>query len=249
MILDKGLSKTLDPRTKLIIVIAISSLAVFIRDLKYLALILAMATLVGKMLNSEIFIVFKKLKKIFGVFIGMIIIQSLFIKGGNPIISLGGITLLTDIGVFKAVEFLIRISIILVSATILMTSTSREILQGLVQWKIPYEIAFMVSVAIRFLPLLKEEIDDTLIAIQLRGIDVKKLSLNEKLKLYSYIFTPVVAGAIVKSRRLSIAMECRGFRAFSHRTSYMKLRMKPKDYLISSISIMTAALIAYMYYL
>lgn len=239
--------KALDPRTKLIIVIAISSLGVFIRDLKYLAIILATAIIVSKMMNSELFMVIKKLRKIFGVFIGMIIIQSLFIKGGNPIISLGSVTLLTDIGIFRAVEFLMRISIILVSATILMTSTSREILQGLVEWKIPYEIAFMVSVAIRFLPLLKEEVDDTLIAIQLRGIDVKSLSLKEKIKLYSYIFTPVVAGAIVKSKKLSIAMECRGFRALDHRTSYMKLKLKIKDYIVSMASIMTAALIAYMY--
>lgn len=239
--------KSLDPRTKLIIVISISSLSVFIQDLKYLTLILAMAIFVSKILNSEVFMVFRKLRKILGVFIVMIIIQSLFIKGGNPIIALGRFTLLTDMGIFRALEFLLRISIILVSAAIIMTSTSREILQGLVEWKIPYEIAFMVSVAIRFLPLLREELEDTLIAIQLRGIDMDKLSMKKKIKIYSYIFTPVVAGAIVKSQRLSIAMECRGFRAFNNRTSYIKLKMNKRDYLISMASLMASALIAYIY--
>ncbi|SHK23255.1 energy-coupling factor transporter transmembrane component T family protein [Paramaledivibacter caminithermalis] len=239
--------KSLDPRTKLIIVISISSLSVFIQDLRYLIIILAIAILVSKILGSEIFTVLKKLRRMLGVFIAMIIVQSLFIKGGNPLIMIGKFTLLTDIGIFRASEFLLRISIILVSATILMTSTSREILQGLVEWKIPYEIAFMVSVAIRFLPLLGEELQDTLTAIQLRGIDMDKLSIKEKIKLYSHIFTPVVAGAIVKSQRLSIAMECRGFRAYNKRTSYIKLKMNTKDYLISTASIITSIFIAYIY--
>lgn len=241
--------KSLDPRTKLIIVISISSLSVFIQDIKYLILVFVMAIFVSKLLNSEIFMVFRKLRKILGVFAAMIIIQSLFVKGGNPIIALGEITLLTDVGILMALGFLLRISIILVSASILMTSTSREVLQGLVEWKIPYEIAFMVSVAIRFLPLLKEELEDTLIAIQLRGIEMKTLSIKGKIKLYSYIFTPVVAGAIVKSQRLSIAMECRGFRAFNNRTSYKKLKMNKRDYIVSISSIVTSILIAYIYVL
>ncbi|MCT4564676.1 MAG: energy-coupling factor transporter transmembrane protein EcfT [Maledivibacter sp.] len=239
--------KLLDPRTKLIIVISISSLSVLIGDLKYLILIFGISLVVSQILKSEVFIVFKKLRKILGVFIAMIIIQSLFIKGGTPILALGRFTLLTDMGIFRALEFLLRISIILISAAILMTSTSREILQGLVEWKIPYEIAFMVSIAIRFLPLLREELEDTLIAIQLRGIDMDKLSINEKIKLYSHIFIPVVAGAIVKSKKLSIAMECRGFRAFNKRTSYIRLKMNKRDYLISIASIMTSAFIAYLY--
>jgi len=239
--------KSLDPRTKLIIVISISSLSVFIRDIRYLICILFAAIIISKVLNSEIFMVVKKLRRILGVFIAMIIIQSLFIKGGNPILSIGGFTLLTDIGIYRGLEFIIRISIILVAAAILMTSTSREILQGLVEWKIPYEIAFMVSVGIRFLPLLSEEITDTLTAIQLRGIDMEKMSLKDKLRLYSYIFTPVVAGAVLKSQNLAVAMECRGFRAFKHRTSYLKLKLKTKDYVISTVSIVISICIAYVY--
>lgn len=239
--------RSLDPRTKLIIVMAISSLSVFIRDLRYLTCILFAAIIISQIMKSQVFVVLKKLRRLLGVFIAMILIQSLFIKGGNPVLAIWNITILTDIGIFRALEFIIRISIILVSATLLMTSTSREILQGLIEWKIPYEIAFMVSVGIRFLPMLREELEDTLTAIQLRGIDMEKLTFKKKVEIYSYIFTPVVAGAVLKSQKLAIAMECRGFRALPKRTSYLKLRMKTRDYIISAVSIIISIFIVYIY--
>lgn len=237
----------LDPRTKLIIVMSISSLSVLIRDISYFICILLGAVVISKIMGSEVLVVLNKLRRFFKVFVAMVLIQSLFIRGGNPIVIIGNITILTDIGIIRALEFIIRMAIILVSATLLMTSTSREILQGLIEWKIPYEIAFMVSVGIRFLPMLREELEDNITAIQLRGIDMEKLTFKKKVEIYSYIFTPVVAGAVLKSQRLAMAMECRGFRAFPKRTSYLRLRMKTRDYIISITSILISIFILYIY--
>ncbi|WP_432402563.1 energy-coupling factor transporter transmembrane component T family protein [Wukongibacter sp. M2B1] len=237
----------LDPRTKLIIVMSISSLSVLIRDISYLICILLGAVVISKIMGSEVLVVLNKLRRFFKVFVAMALIQSLFIRGGNPIVIIGNITILTDIGIIRALEFIIRMAIILVSATLLMTSTSREILQGLIEWKIPYEIAFMVSVGIRFLPMLREELEDNITAIQLRGIDMEKLTFKKKVEIYSYIFTPVVAGAVLKSQRLAMAMECRGFRAFPKRTSYLRLKMKTRDYIISITSILISIFILYIY--
>ncbi len=237
----------LDPRTKLFIVLCISSLAVWIQDVTYLSVILVIAIIIGNVLKSEFFSVIKKLRKMLGIFLAMIIIQSVFTKIGNPIFEIGSITLLTDVGLLRAINFILRISIILVSATIITTSTSREIVQGLVELKIPYEISFMVSVAIRFLPMLMEEIKDTLIAVQLRGIDLERLTFKQKIKIYSNIFTPVVVSTIIKSQKLSVAMESRGFRAYDKRTSYMKLNMVTKDYIIIVISTVFSFTIGYLY--
>ncbi len=227
--------------------ICISSLAVWIQDIKYLFVILMMSIMVAHIVDSKFFSVIKKIKKMIGVFFAIIIIQSIFTKGGNPLIQIGEFTLLTDLGFERGIGFLLRITIILVSATILTTSTSREIIQGLVQWKIPYEIAFMVSVAIRFLPMLMEEVQNSLIAIQLRGIDLESLSFIEKIKIYSYIFTPIVVGTIIKSQQLSVAMETRGFRAYDKRTSYMKLSMENKDYFVMALSLIFFLLTSYHY--
>ncbi|WZL72372.1 energy-coupling factor transporter transmembrane component T [Clostridiaceae bacterium 35-E11] len=241
------INRDIDPRAKLIIVICISSLAVWIQDIQYLFVILLVSIMIGKLVNSQMFSVLRKLRKMMGIFIAIMIIQSLFSKMGSPVVSFGGVTLLTDLGIKQGVGFILRMMIILVSATILTTSTSREIVQGLVQWKIPYEIAFMVSIAIRFLPMLMEEIQDTFIAIQLRGITLEALSFKEKIKIYAYIFTPIVVGTIIKSQKLSIAMETRGFRAYTKRTSYMKLCMETKDYCIIVFTVMAFLFTAYHY--
>ena len=140
----------------------------------------------------------------------------------------------------KATEFILRLMIIIVSSVILTTSTSREIIQALIQMGLPYEIAFMVSISIRFLPLFKDEMRDMVVALQLRGIDLKKIKLKEKLLTYKYLLLPITANSILRARELATAMEMKAFRAYPKRSSYKILKMNKIDYLIITISLIGA---------
>lgn len=237
-----------DPRSKLVIILVLSSLALIYDDVIILLLILFVSFLISILMKSNLTDVVFKLKKIIILMFSIAVVQSLFVKIGNPILKLGSITIITDYGIIKALEFILRISIIIVSATILATSTSREIVQGLVQWKCPYEIAFMVSIAIRFLPIFKEEMTDMVVAIQLRGIDFKKIKFRQKIEVYRYIMLPIVTNSILKARDLSSSMEMRAFRAYSTRTSYMVLKMRKFDYIIISLSFVAMLLLIIMNY-
>ena len=62
--------------------------------------------------------------------------------------------------------------------------------------------------------MLRDEIRDSLTAIQLRGVDIKNIPIKERINLYSYIFTPILVETILKAERLSTAIEMRGFRAY-----------------------------------
>jgi len=141
------------------------------------------------------------------------------------------ISLITDMGLNRGIQTILRFLIIISSAAILTTSNSRDIIQGLIQWRVPFELAFMVSVAIRFLPLLREEVGDMFTAIQLRGVDLKKIPLVKRLRTYSYLLMPMISIVLLKSQDLSVAMEMRTFRAFPRRTSYKILRYNQADYL------------------
>jgi energy-coupling factor transport system permease protein len=110
---------------------------------------------------------------------------------GQTLLAVGSVKLVTAGGLLKGAEFLLRMLIIITSAGILTTSNHREIIQGLVQWKLPYEIAFMASMGIRFLPVFAEEFRDAMIAVQLRGVDIKKLPLRQKLEVTASLFQPV----------------------------------------------------------
>lgn len=238
----------MDPRTKLVIVLCISTLAVVIQNIYILSAVFIATLIIAEVFRGDLFSATKKLKKIIWVVVMIAIVQSIFSPSGEILVALKSITILSTGGMIKGLEFILRMLTVVFSAVIITTSNSREIIQGLVQWKIPYEIAFMVSIGIRFLPMLTEEIKDAVTAIQLRGIPLDKIQLGKKIKIYSYIFMPVVAGTIIKAQKLSVAMEMRAFRAYPDRTSYMTLKMSHVDYIVISLSILTTLTIAVKYF-
>lgn len=237
----------IDPRTKLVIVLCLSTLAIFIKDVLFLGAILLTTIVVSLFFRVNIFQVLRKIKRLLYVLVAIAIVQSIFSAGGEVLIGTGELTILTTVGLQKGLEFIIRIMIIILSATIITTSNSREIVQGLIQWGLPYEIAFMVSIGIRFLPILTEEIRDSVVAIQLRGVEIEKIPLRKKFYVYSYLFTPILVGIIIKAQKLSMSIEMRGFRAYEQRTSYTVLRMSYVDYLFMFFSFACSSALMYLY--
>lgn len=229
-----GLS--LDPRSKLVMVLVISSLAVWTRDLIILAFLFVLSAAACLLVGSSMAGVFKKWKYFLWLFLAMVIIQSLFSAEGEPLLAVDRYVLVSDAGLFMGGHTIIRFLIIMTSALVMLSSHSRAIIQGLVQWKVPYELAFMVSVAIRFLPLLQEEIMDMMTAIQLRGVNLKRIPLLRRLKTYAYLLMPMIASVLIKSRELSMAMELRAFRAYPTRTSYRTLTFAAPDYYVMAAS-------------
>ncbi|WP_105616608.1 energy-coupling factor transporter transmembrane component T family protein [Vallitalea okinawensis] len=228
---------TIDPRTKLILVITFSTSAVLVNGLIWLVALLLLVILTSLCMGGKLKPLIVKLKKLYILLIGIIIIQSIFTRGGNPVLQVGNLNLITDIGIWRGVNYLLRITIVILSVSILMTSSERRLLQGLIQLGLPYELAYMVSIAIRFLPLLKEEMQDSLNAIMLRGVNPKAMSMSNKLKLYQYVLTPIILGALNKSKQLAISMESRGFRAYHQRTSLIELRFRWLDYVLCLVAV------------
>lgn len=238
----------LDPRTKLVMVLCISTLGIVSRDSLSLFFIVVFTLLVASFFKVELKRSLRKIKRLVYLIFVIAIVQSIFSTQGDILFSIGSFPILTTTGLEKGIQFILRMMIIVFSATIITTSNSREIVQGLVQWGLAYDIAFMVALGIRFLPLLREEVRDSLIAIQLRGIEIDNIPLKERIRLYSHIFTPVLVGTIIKAEKLSTAIEMRGFRAYDSRTSYLVLKMSKWDYLIVFFIILFTCLYIIYYY-
>lgn len=221
-----------DPRTKLFIVIVISSLAIVMDSILKMSILLMVGIGLAQLFGGQYFRVLKKLRGMLTVIISIIILQSLFTGKGEVLFQFAGVKLLTDIGLTKGVLYILRVMIIMVSGTILSTSSSTELIGALIKLKVPYDFAFMVALGIRFMPIFVEEFKDTMIAIELRGVHVKELKLKAKIDLYGYIMTPIVLGALDKAKMLSRSIEMRGFRVYKKRTSHIELKMKMQDYVI-----------------
>ncbi len=221
----------LDGRTRLIIVAMISSVAVIIKDIFGLLMLLLLTIGYCMVLSLPVYESLKKIRRFLYVFFFIIVIQSIFLKGGSPLISIGGLNILTTYGLLTGVSIILRMTIIIISALIIASAGTLNIVYGLIAMKLPYEIAYMVLISMKFLPLFREEFIDSIIAIQLAGVNIKKVPLRQKLSLYSYVLTPAVINSLKRARYISAAMECRGFRAYPDRTSYIKMKIEAIDYI------------------
>lgn len=232
----------LDPRTKLVITLGITSLAIFYDNpVKLLILLLCAAGLL------PVFGVdFKRLacsiKPYLFLLLILFVVQVVFTPGGDTLLAWGPLRLAGTRGLVLGSTVVLRLLIVIAAGILLTTSNSRDFISGLVQWKIPYEIAFMVSVTIRFLPVFKDECVNVVTAVQLRGVEFKRVEWGKKIDLFRCLFMPLVYGALIKAQELSIAMETRGFKAYPRRTYLRQLSLKTADY-ISMTAVLTMVLL------
>jgi len=236
----------LDPRTRITIVFIVSSAAIILKEMKSLMLLLAFTLVTCILLSVPLKKATVKLRKLWYVFIVLAIIQSIFTQGGDALLILGGIRLLTTKGLETGISIILRMSIIMYSALIILIASPLDMVYGLAAMKMPQEIGFMVLLAIKFLPLIRDEFIDSITAVQLAGADLKRIPLGKKISLYTYILTPSVTKALRRARYISLSMECRGFRAYPTRTYYRKLNMKKVDYAIIAATLISITTIVLM---
>lgn len=224
--------RELDPRSKLVAVICISTLAIVYQDPLKLLFLLLFSILMLLLIVSDLKRGLQPLLKILPMLLLLFLVQCLFTRLGTPMLMVHGIIIITDVGLTMGLGVMLRIIIIIMSAMILLSSSERDFLLALVQWKIPYEIAFMVMVGLHFLPILREEAMNVYYAVQMRGTELQKTSSRQKLKLYTRIMLPIISGAIYRAEQMAIAMEARAFRAYPQRTYMRKLRLQKMDYFV-----------------
>lgn len=240
--------KAPDPRTIFVISICFSTLGVLISTPWMLACVLIVLVLFDLAFGVRLLPILLKIKSFIIVVVFIVLLNSIFNGQGKSIVEIGGVVLLTEYGLISGLTLLLRMGMVIMSAALFTMTTSRRIIQGLIQLKIPYEFAFMASVALRFLPVFTQEFKDTVIAAQLRGFDFRHVPIKQKLWFGARIFTPVVFGAIDKAQKLSLSMELRAFRMYSKRTSRFELRFRTADYVYWIVAPLVTAMVLLYYY-
>lgn len=232
-----------DIRTKLLIVFAFSFLGIYYQNIKILFFLLLANILVNFLFGISFKV--RGLKAVILFTFMIMLIQSFFIKGGTPVIEIMGFNLLSTAGLVYGIKILLRTYILLTSALILINSDKNELVLGLVKLKVPYEIVFMLQLAMRFLPNFIDELKITIYAIQLRGINLKQIYKKEVLSVYIYIFTPIMYSIFQKTEKLSATAEIRGFRYIENRSYYKNIKMRFVDYSIIFLVIVMTCLLLY----
>jgi len=143
-------------------------------------------------------------------------------------------------GLVAAVAMAIRLIMLIIGSSILTLTTSpidltdaiERLLKPLERIKVPaHEIAMMMTIALRFIPILLEETDKIMKAQMARGADFETGGLIKKAKSLVPLLVPLFISAFRRADDLAMAMEARCYRGGEGRTKMKKLQYKRADYI------------------
>ncbi len=164
-------------------------------------------------------------------------VLNLFMEKGEPLVQFWKITI-TWQGVKNALLIAARlILLILGSSMMTLTSTPLQLSAGLERLmrplkviKVPvHDISMMISIALRFIPVLLEETDRIMKAQKARGADFENGTLMEKVRSLVPIFVPLLLSLFRRAEELALAMESRCYRGDVGRTKMHELKYARRD--------------------
>ena len=121
------------------------------------------------------------------------------------------------------------------------TNRERDILVGLRTVRVPFVVTYVVGLALRSAGMFMEDFVTIRQAEQARGLDLEKLSLVEKVKLYTMYIVPLFAVALRRADEISTALFARGYTLTGRpttggkRSDYLRSRyvMQRRDWVVS----------------
>jgi energy-coupling factor transport system permease protein len=157
--------------------------------------------------------------------------QALCTRQGRVILSLSSWLRVTDLGFSFAGLFALR----LIAATIplaLMLSITRisDISNVLVRYlRVPYKYAFVLTTALRFIPLFAEEMNGIMEAQTARGVEFDTKNFFKKIRLIIPLCVPLLVSSVRRAETGAISAELRGFNLRVRSSGYKKYSFGAAD--------------------
>ena len=162
---------------------------------------------------------------------------NLFLTPGTKLVSFWIFTITYE-GLKNAVVMMVRLIFLIIGTSLMtLTTTPNELTDGLEKAlsplkyiKVPvHEIAMMMSIALRFIPILIEETDKIMKAQMARGADFEHGNLIQKPKNMVPLLVPLFVSAFRRANDLAMAMEARCYRGGEGRTKMKPLHYQKRD--------------------
>lgn len=240
----------LDPRVKLVATICfIVSLFIFDTLSGYIVATAFLATII-KLSKVPFKFMVKGLKSII-MLLMITVIFNLFLTPGEPLIEIWILTI-TKEGLRIAVFMAIRLIYLIIGSSIMTLTTTpnqltdgmEKLLKPLNKIKVPvHEIAMMMSIALRFIPILLEETDKIMKAQIARGADFESGNIINRAKSFVPLLVPLFISAFRRANDLAMAMEARCYRGGEGRTKMKPLIYKSSDIITYGILVVYIAFI------
>ena len=182
--------------------------------------------------------VLKSIKPIAIIVVFTSLLNIFYIKGGTSLVEWKFIHI-TSNGLVTAVFMATRIICLVVISSMLtytttptmLTDAIEKLLSPLKIFKIPVStLAMMMTLALRFIPTLVDEIDRITNAQKARGANLDDGNFVQRIKALVPIIVPLFVSSIRRAIELADAMDCRCYTGGPGRTRMKQMKLRLRDF-------------------
>lgn len=242
----------LDPRAKLMICFWYVILVFFANNL-WTNLWLAIF-LVGLIFMTRVPLVsyWRGIKPMLWIIIFTIAVQILFSSGGHVYWHWGWMAI-TSGGIHQCGLIFARFVLIIISSTVLTVTTPplqladavESIMQPLKFLHVPVNsIALMLSIALRFIPTIVNEVQQIMNAQRARGANFDSGNVLNRAKRLVPVLIPLFVSSFKRAEDLATAMDARGYDPDGKRTKYRVLQWHRRDSIAAFCMLVTTFVLA-----
>ena len=237
----------LDPRTKLLILIAYI-VFLFIAD-NFISIGVLLLLLLAGIISTKIPVIMylKNIKAILPVVILTSLLNVFYVSGGKVLVDWWIVTITSE-GVYRALFMALRILLLILSSAVLSYTTSPTSLTGAIEGLLKplkyvglsnavHTMAMTMTIALRFIPTLIEETQKIMNAQKARGADLDSGNLIQKVKALLPILIPLLISSVRRAYELAEAMECRCYNGGEGRTKYRIMKYGLNDLFVGILII------------
>ena len=232
----------MDPRAKIVFVIAYI-VAIFLADnffgLAAVTLFLLVAVFLSRVPLGR---VLRSVKMILFLVIFTAVLNLFFYTGESayePLLQ-WWIVSVTWESIVNTIFLAVRLFLLVLGTSLLTLTTTpvsltdgiESLLKPLTFIKVPvHELALIMSIALRFIPILIDETNRIISAQKARGADFDTGGLIKRAKTMIPVLIPLLVSAFRRAEELGDAMDARCYRGAKGRTKYKKLTFSWRDLL------------------
>lgn len=249
----------LDPRAKIVITLLMIITLFISNNLTSLLILFAFSIISILLSRIPIKVILKGLKTIFLIIIFTSFLQIFYNREGNILFKPfeNSDFSITSGGLLNAFFVSVRIiSLILFSSLLtyttsptMLTDSIERLLSPLKLFKINvHSLSMMMTIALRFIPTLIEEVNIIMSAQKARGAELETGSLSKRAKALIPVFIPLFVSSFRRAYELAYAMECRCYNGDNGRTRMKIMKLTYIDILFVIFILILIGGIVYLSY-
>lgn len=230
----------LDPRAKILLTLLFIISLFLCKNFFSLILMLVFSLVCILLSRISVNLIWKSLKAIIFIVLFTSALQIIYNNKGDVLwkpFASGNFSITTG-GVYSAIFLSVRIIALILFTSLLTYTTSPTMLTDAIErllsplkiFKVKvHSLAMMMTIALRFIPILIREIDIIMSAQKARGAKLDNGKIGERLKAMISVFIPLFVSAFRRAAELALAMECRCYSEGAKRTRMNRMRFALRD--------------------